>query len=725
MENNEHSNGKPGEDRPRNAHSAASGAEQTPAFPTRPEVPRDNAPHPTAPGAVAMTDLAQFLQRDPGEPGSGPVEGQLAATDLARFLQGEPASPQPSEDETLVDANTSDAPTAAEIAAMTEGSPTESSDWAGEPTTAEEAQSPTLEDGADPTETGDEDEDEEDAEEPAVSQEAINALAEIQTLLAHEGLDDLARDHVDMARLIEQLKGIVVTAEEVRQALEETDDLRRRKRKLERDFALPEQRLPYGALSRAAATDGTPVCRAPRAPALQTDIDRFCAALDTYIAANSPTHSPPGAPIPADGSSGDLRDDPVDRTQLLALAEQIRGAGEEPLKAIFTEPRRRAWLNTALPGVNALEGERSLRIAHNIVLRHAAELRQLREHYRDPRRTPPPPLRDLLTDMDRLSRSISGRLESLPALFDQNKRETLTALIPGIVAYVDDRTVRALSGAKSINQPKGALEQIRRQIEEARNFQTVVEASRALPEGLHRVFLLHWSLEELGWFVAFQAPGNPLALTTEPPRDRSGFSVGQFLTIASNGGHSVGGLRKAVRSRNDICHRGEVWQDDAFQRIVAAYDTGLMQVCQFTGVTLDQVPVAKRQRAISPDEMRERLYDLASDEGFDRTALDAQLRARIAREARELATQNPEITGSAWRRILHKHTRDYVLFDVLQMTFNQAMDLVRRIKPNLSEGKHQGHLNWMCRALFEKNPEDRERAQRDLDSMLKERRNHG
>jgi hypothetical protein len=210
-----------------------------------------------------------------------------------------------------------------------------------------------------------------------VDQQTIAALAEIQTLLQSEGLDDMVRDHQAMAGLIKELKGLVINADEVRQAVIETTALRRRKAEIERDFALPTRQLPYGALMQDAAADGTPYCAAPRPAALQADIDAFCGGIDDLVAAFDAAAS--------DGPEPRL----PDRRQLHNIATRIRHAGEEPLKAIYTEPRRRVWLAHRIPGINALERERALRMAHNIVLRHAAALRQLRDHYRAPRDVPP------------------------------------------------------------------------------------------------------------------------------------------------------------------------------------------------------------------------------------------------------------------------------------------------------------------------------------------------
>jgi hypothetical protein len=536
-----------------------------------------------------------------------------------------------------------------------------------------------------------------------VDQQTIDALAEIQTLLQSEGLDDMVRDHQAMAELIQQLKGLVVNADEVRQAVLETTALRRRKAEIERDFALPTRELPYGALMQGAAADGTPYCAEPRPASLQADIDAFCDGIDALVAA-------------VDAAASDAPEPRLpDRRQLRTLATRIRRAGEEPLKAIYTEPRRRVWLAHRIPGINALERERALRMAHNIVLRHAAALRQLRDHYRAPRDFAPPPLRELLQDMDRLSRSLDGRIEGLPALFNREHRERLQALIPGVVAYIDDRTVRALSGARSINYPTGRLAAIGQVIKDAGSFQAVIEASRTLPPGLHRLFLLHWVTEELCYCLAFEAPKGPLSDSRPRAPSRTAFSVGGFLARANKAGYGTGQLLYAVSQRNEICHQGKVWQEEALPELIGSYEKGIASLCNRTDVSLEAIPVSPRPRAVSGEEMKQRLMELSEERGFDTETLLHLFQEDIDKDTKRLAATDPEVSAKNWASTVGRHAHKHLLNERLGMSEATALRLLRGLKPNMSDDKRLRSYLWrMGFALVEKHPENRSRAERDI-----------
>ena len=109
----------------------------------------------------------------------------------------------------------------------------------------------------------------------------------------------------------------------------------------------------------------------------------------------------------------------------------------------------------------------------------------------------------------------------------------------------------------------------------------------------------------------------------------------------------------------------------------------------------------------------------------DPTALDTHLRNRIKKDAQFLASKDSEIEGDAWIDRLHKHAKDYVLLDVLRVSFDHAIELVRRIKPLPSGRTHKGDFERMCDALFKQDLEARASAQRLLDDMVKELHNHG
>lgn len=300
-----------------------------------------------------------------------------------------------------------------------------------------------------------------------------------------------------------------------------------------------------------------------------------------------------------------------------------------------------------------------------IVRQHNLLLVKLEDFYKNGAEGPKPDVDKLVYDMGKMKRKFKVNEEELlqrvkEKLPDWLKVEvlpklekSLSDLATGYHEFYLDQLLAKSGSSFALNKPIGNVFSIvQEQINKAKNLFEVFNASKELPNGIEKLYLLHWVYETYFKFIAKNKAKNEIL-----KYDFSGNRNGPTMGVAANlfeknaqeyfdqkSKEKVAEFRLGIKFRNQVAHQGIIFAPVKFKEAIQGYLNG-----GWVAVNVFDIKLAKIPKQLRPS------YDTQKSEDL----IDQYLKSKTKRSGQYAAINGFETEPNTWLSVQELKKNSY------------------------------------------------------------------
>jgi len=268
----------------------------------------------------------------------------------------------------------------------------------------------------------------------------------------------------------------------------------------------------------------------------------------------------------------------------------------------------------------------------------------------------------LLVDTKKIMDSIDFMLEEIPEELEEDQLKELEQFLPVLAEYFTDQTY-ALSGGNAFTTLSKHLESLQKLIDKGASAKEILDEIHTLNYTMQHLYILHWIGESLLKEI----------LSCFNFKCSMGMTINYYNREYPNTKTELEKIRQAVFFRNDIAHKGVLWNPESLKQSIDNYRQYIDTIAQERNFSMNDFQPSKLDKKLTQEQIVSRTE----------TFIEKELNSTTQYITKELRDKIEQILiESNW-----------------QVSIGRKQQLKKEVRRDINEYTAQKHFNLSYKEL--------------------------